>query len=310
MPAPAIVNYNPNTVTRGNVIELFPQHEETPVAKKASKCKGKSCEVHELSIEDTKRVVEYFEQNNKWIHYLLFVTSYNLARRFSDMCKLTWEDFFNPQTGNFRENLKAIKEQKTGKYASPKINEAVKIAIGKYLCAVGYDPATDDYKREVFYQFTGTHKGSVLSYSGAMYALKDVMKKLNIERNLGTHSSRKTFGKTSIELHKTDPNAMQIVSRGFNHSSEAVTRRYTGVDREATEKYTSDMGDFWKDYIFGDKTYSPESDSPMMLLDNNDLRELITMAYQAGCQNANVTDPQIHIKAVNDVFSYAEGVAK
>lgn len=64
------------------------------------------------------------------------------------------------------------------------------------------------------------------------------------------------------------------------------------------------------DYITGDKTYTEVAEQPVVSIDTNSLRDIIKEAYKAGAENADNTDPVIHIDAINKIIGMIEGVAK
>ena len=70
------------------------------------------------------------------------------------------------------------------------------------------------------------------------------------------------------------------------------------------------MGTFFDDYVTGDKTYEGVADTPIVSLDTNDLRDIITAAYKAGQDNAGNTDAMVHIEAVNEIMAMIESLSK
>jgi len=56
--------------------------------------------------------------------------------------------------------------------------------------------------------------------------VKKWCKAVNLKGNYGSHTLRKTFG---YILRRKYGIGWEIISRRFNHSSPAVTRRYLGI---------------------------------------------------------------------------------
>ena len=83
-----------------DVIE-FPVKEKKVTNKK----KGRKSEVYPFQLEDMKKMITYFEENERWLPYLLFVIGCNMARRVGDTLTLTWEHLYNPQTGMIRDDI-------------------------------------------------------------------------------------------------------------------------------------------------------------------------------------------------------------
>ena len=275
-----------------------------------NKQKGKKSEVYPFEIEDMKKMTDYFFSNCMWLHYMMFVLSCNMARRVGDMLSLKWENFFDPRTGNFRDDILEIQEDKTDKLANPRINSACRAAIKLYVEKTGCDVAKDNYTVPVFMQLTGTHKGTVLSDSGYLKSLKKVAATVGIKYNVGTHSPRKTFGMMSRMLHPGDYDSMELLQTIYNHTNTKTTKSYIGLTKKKIDTYYDDMGSFFDDYIVGGKEYNQVSDRPIVSLDTNDLRDIIKTAYEAGLDSGQSKDAMIHIENINMIMQMVEGLAK
>lgn len=275
-----------------------------------NKKKGKKSEVYPFEIADMKRMTKYFSEKEMWIHYMMFVLSCNMARRVSDMLSLKWENFFDPKTGKFRNDILEIIEDKTDKLANPKINSACRSAIHLYIEKTGCDVSKFSYQLPVFLQLTGTHKGNVLSDSGYLKALKKAALEIGIVYNVGTHSPRKTFGMISRMLHPSDYDSMELLQSIYNHNSTNVTKHYIGLTKKKVDAYYDDMGSFFDNYVVGDKEYTEVSERPVVSFDTNDLRDIIRTAYEAGRNNAENIDVMVHIDAINAIMQMVEGLFK
>lgn len=301
-----------------SIIEFPQEQKKEPKLKKdgtpknfvQNKKKGKKSEVFPIEIPDIKKLMDYFVDNEMWQHYLIFVVSCNMARRIGDTLALTWEHFFNPATGKIRADLLEIVEDKTDKLANPHINSAVRKAIELYIEKTDINPAENDYKDNVFIQTSGTYKGRIITDDGYRKGLKKAANAVGIEYNIGTHSPRKTFGMINRMLHPNDYDSMELLRTIFNHTDTKTTSHYIGLTKQKVDEYYDDMGTFFDDYITGDKTYTEVATKPIVSVDTNDLREIITAAYKAGADNAQNTDPMAHIEAINKIMEMIEGVAK
>lgn len=275
-----------------------------------NKQKGKKSEVYPFEISDMKKMATYFSENEMWLHYMMFVLSCNMARRVGDMLSLKWENLFNPKTGKFRNDILEIQEDKTDKLANPRINSACRAAVNLYIEKTGCDVSKNNYTVPVFLQLTGTHKGCVLSDSGYLKSLKKVARAVGIEYNVGTHSPRKTFGMTSRMLHPGDYDSMELLQTIYNHSDTKTTKHYIGLTKKKIDTYYDDMGNFFDEYIVGEKEYAVESVNPIVSLDTNDLRDIVRTAYEAGKNNADNTDAMVHIDAINAIMQMIESLIK
>lgn len=285
------------------------ERSEAPKTRNNKK-KGMKSEVYPFEIEDMKKVITYFEENGMWTHYLLFVLGINMARRVGDTLSLTWAHIFIPETGKMRTDILEIKEDKTDKLANPRINSACRKAIETYIEKTGCDPSLNNYEKPVFLQLSGTHKGNVVTSDGYRKALKKAAAAVGIEYNVGTHSTRKTFGKMSRMLHPGDYDSMELLQTIYNHSDTKTTKHYIGLTREKVNKYYDDMGEFFDDYVTGDKVFSDVSEKPVISLDTNDLRDIVKAAYKAGGENAGNPDGMVHVEAINSIMSMIESLAK
>lgn len=285
------------------------------VNKEQPKCetnkkKGRKSEVYAYELDDVKRMLNYFKDNKKWIHYLLLTFGCNMARRVGDTLSLKWSNIYDPSTGRIRSDILEISEDKTDKLANPKINKAVRDAIELYIANTNCNPAENDYADSVFLQLSGTHKGTILSESGHLKALKRAAKELGIDYNIGTHSARKFFGKVNRMLHPGDYDSMEILQTIYNHSDTKTTKHYIGLTKQKVDKYYDDMGEFYSDYVVGDKEYTQVANKPIVSLDTNDLRDIIKAAYEAGRDNYNSGDAMVHVEAITSIMDMVEQLAK
>lgn len=290
--------------------------EEVSIPEKSERCGGKKrgqkSEVYAYEPADMTKMLAYFKEHDRWIHYLLFTIQTNSARRVGDLIGYTdnngtkhdglrWADFINPETGNFRREIKSFAEQKTGKLASPVINSAMRDAIMLYCQKTGCNPAANNYENPVFLQLSGTHKGNVVSYNGALYGLKTAAAACGIEYNVGTHSARKTFGATAKMLHPGDASCIETLQGYYNHSSSAITNRYIGITKKKTDGYVEDMGNFFNEYIVGGKEIPLEIGSPVISVDTEALYKLIEQAFYAGKSSNGSNDAALVIELTKQI---------
>ena len=272
------MNAHINTAEKyGEVIE-FPRMESTP-KKKTS---GKRSEVYNYQLADLHKMMSHFEESGQWIHWLILAIGCNTGRRIGDILKMKWSDIFN-QRGGYRAEIQ-ITEQKTGKFSSPPVNDALKAVIAKYIEMTGCEPSKDCYSHFVCEQLSGNYKGRVVSRSGHLKALKKAAEAVEIEYNVGTHSARKTFGAVSKSIHPHDADSMEILSTAYNHSSERITKRYIGLTRERINQYYADFGRVFSDTLAG-KLETTTDGKTVIGVDIGDLRSIIRFAYEAGMDN-------------------------
>lgn len=267
---------------------------------KQNKQKGRKSEVYAYQYQDIKKMLDWFSDKEKWLHYLAFVFGINMARRVNDTLSLKWWNLYNPATGQIRDEIEIV-EQKTDKIANPCINSACRNAIKLYCEKTGCNPADNNYNNSVFLQLDGNFKGRVLSSNAHRLAIKEAAADVGITYNVGTHSARKTFGSLNRMLHPGDNDSMQILQSIFNHSDVKTTSHYIGLTKEKVNKYFTDFGDFFDDYVLQGKEFVDESEQLVTSIKTHDLRDIIAMAYEVGRENAAETNPSKHIEAINEI---------
>lgn len=249
----------PLTETRAKVIDLSTvlkvldkdndeesKQEKVKVVKKGvSKCQynkvaGVSNEVYPFTSEAeiksmidvfNKRIIEAPDQDKRWIacrNKMLFLIGINLGIRASDLCGLKYSFFMNDDR-TFKDfySLQPKKTRKTGKFVKLYFNTTVKKAITDYL---------DDYPVENLdeYLFKSREAGHITSiHLGKI--IKDTAKDAGIERNICSHSLRKTFGYHVWHNAEDKEKALVMLMSIFNHSSVIMTKKYIGLMDEEIE---------------------------------------------------------------------------
>lgn len=302
--AEAAKKFEYRTDENSNIIHLVKPKKERAVAR------NKKREVYPYEIQDLKRMLDYFKENGAWTHYLALIFGCNMARRVGDILALKWENIYNPETGKIRQDILEIREEKTDKLANPRINKAVRDAIELYIKETGCKPEKNNYSEYIFVQLSGTYRGKILSESGHLKALKKAASDLGIEYNIGTHSARKFFGMMSRQLHPGDYDSMELLQTIYNHSDAKTTKHYIGLTKKKIDKYYDDMGNFFDDYVVGEKKYVQVGEKPVISLDSNDLRDVIKAAYEAGRNNAEDSDAMVHVDAINSLMEMVEQLMK
>ena len=143
---------------------------------------------------------------------LLFMIGINSGLRCSDIVKLTVADMAN------LSNIQ-VKEQKTGK----------KRTINLEKLAPMIEPYIDgkDANEWLFpsYKVPSKH----VTVNGVYQMFKFLEGKMERD-DLGTHTMRKTFGYWFYMANQDDPMVLPKLMTLLNHSSQAQTIRYIGID--------------------------------------------------------------------------------
>lgn len=221
---------------------------------RSNKVAGVSSEVYPFTSEaEIKAMIDVFNKhideatndNQKQIaarNKMLFLIGINIGIRASDLCGLKYSFFMN-NDGTFKDSysLQPKKTKKTGKYVKLYFNQTVKKAIADYI----EEYPVEDMNEYLFKSRKGN--GSITEKS-LWKIIVDTTAEAGIDRNVGSHTLRKTFGRFVFHNAEDKNKALVILQTIFHHSSPAVTSKYIGLtDDEVSDVFNSlDLG---LDYI-------------------------------------------------------------
>ena len=215
--------------------------------------------------EDIKRISEYFWIKRQYRNWCLFNVGCCTGFRASDLLRLKVSDVAATDMNgkvvvNFNAKLR-VKEKKTNKYRILKVPVPALKCIQTYINIDGlsYDDwlfpsrqgswknsmrtngGTSVSKSDVFRKYDANPKetGDPLDVDSFGRIMRQVGKELNLPVQLGSHSCRKTFGYQFIASHPNDVKALAWLQHSLNHSSQAITLRYIGLDEEVDDEYYS-----------------------------------------------------------------------
>ena len=159
---------------------------------------------------------------------MLFLIGINLGIRASDLCGLKYSFFIN-NNGTFKDcyKLQPKKTKKSGKYVTLYFNQTVKKAILDY---VEKYPIQD--MEEYLFK---SRKGGAITEGSLWRIVAELSLEAGIERNIGSHSLRKTFGYWIWHNAEDKEKALVMLMTIFNHSSVAITKKYIGLMNEEIE---------------------------------------------------------------------------
>lgn len=140
------------------------------------------------------------------------IVSINTGLRISDVLRLKWSDLM-------KEDL-VIKEKKTNKIRTIKINPTIHSALSKF------NPIDED---DFIFK---SQKGTVFSVQQINRVLKEIFKTESKHLNISSHSLRKSFGRRVYENNNESEKSLVYLSELFNHTSLSITRKYLGIRQE------------------------------------------------------------------------------
>lgn len=246
------VEFNDNVIELKLVKGKLSEKKSVAYNKDGSVCKrhsnakpGVSAEVYPFNEDEVAKIIsvlnskiekatsparEKIARRNK----LLAIVGLNSGLRASDIRLLTWR-FFYDEYGKIRDfySIEPYKTRKYKKFVKIFFNKAIVSAINEYVNVY----PIDDYDANVFQSQKGDDAIEV-------HTIYDVIKKASaeagIQKNVGSHSLRKTWGFTVWHNADDKEKALVVLQQCFNHSSTLVTARYIGImDSEVSDMFNS-----------------------------------------------------------------------
>jgi integrase len=228
------------------LIVNFPGKTKKDGTLKQTRSNSKNGIAHEVyPIKDAKQIQQmkdYFRnritnadtQDHKRIAYrdlMMFTVGINIGLRASDLLNLTWGDVFD-DNNQFNEGIRK-KEKKTDKYKTFFLNSSSKNIISEYV------EQCNPYIEKHIHIFKG--RQGTLSVKMAGDILKEAAKVCGIKENVCSHTLRKTFAYWFLKTHQNDVFAINYLQDLLNHSSQAATLRYAGIQDEKNKELYNDM---------------------------------------------------------------------
>lgn len=163
-------------------------------------------------IKNKKQIkkVERFLKKRSFRDLLLFTMGTNTGLRISDILALNVSDVKN------RDFIDII-EKKTGKRKRFPLNDKIKEMLQEYTSK----------KKETEPLFTTIYDNR-LDRVYAYRIVNKACKKIGMQKRIGTHTMRKTFGYHHYQKFKD----VALLQKIFNHYSPSVTLRYIGIEQD------------------------------------------------------------------------------
>ena len=211
----------------------------------SNRVSGISSTVYPFSVEEIKAVIDVFNNridkatndNQKQIacrNKMLFLIGVNVGLRASDLMQLRWSYFYkNDMTFKEFYVLQPKKTRKTGKFVKIFFNQTVKKAIENYV---------NDYPIEDLngYLFKSRKGDNPITERGLWKIIVDVAADADIEKNVGSHSLRKTWARNIYDNAADKSGALVMLQECLRHSDSLTTLRYISImDEEKKDMYES-----------------------------------------------------------------------
>jgi integrase len=181
--------------------------------------------------EDLQKLVTYLKATNLR-NYTIVVVGVNVLLRAGDLLDLKWQDVLDEDM-TFKRKI-WITEEKSNKQRKISFNNDSIEALTLYKDSLNVFNINDYIFTSRKVNKNGEKK---LDVKALHKIIKDTCKELDIMGNFGTHTLRKT-GAYHIynDNIATNPTVITRLQEILNHSSQAATLRYIGIEaREINE---------------------------------------------------------------------------
>lgn len=210
----------------------------------SNKIAGVSSEVYPFTSEEeiksiinvfNKRINEASNENKRMIarrDKMMFLIGINLGIRASDLCSLRYS-FFMEDDGSFKDfySLQPKKTRKQKKFVKLYFNDVVKKAISDYI----KEYPVKDINGYIFKSRKGD---GPITEKSLWRIIVEVTAEAGINKNVGSHTLRKTFGRFVWHNAEDKNKSLVILQTIFNHSSQSVTAKYIGLtDNEVSDVF-------------------------------------------------------------------------
>lgn len=211
----------------------------------SNRVSGVSSTVYPFNPEEVKMIINVFDKriteatnnNQRQIAHrnkMMFLIAVNVGLRASDLVQLRWSYFYkNDMTFKESYSLQPKKQKKTGKFVKIFFNQTVKKAIENYVS----DYPIDDLDNYLFKSRKGDNP---ITERGLWKIIVDVAADANIDKNVGSHSLRKTWARNIYDNAKDKSEALVMLQECLKHSDSLTTLRYIAImDEEKKGMYES-----------------------------------------------------------------------
>lgn len=211
----------------------------------SNRVSGVSSTVYPFNVEEVKVIINVLNNhiemaktnNQKQIaqrNKMLFLIGINVGLRASDLMQLKWSYFYKEDM-TFKESyvLQPKKTRKTGKFVKIFFNQTVKKAVENYVNEYPVKDLND-------YLFESRKGNNPITERGLWKIIVDISEEANIEKNVGSHSLRKTWARNIYDNAEDKSEALVMLQECLRHSDSLTTLRYIAImDEEKKDMYKS-----------------------------------------------------------------------
>ena len=177
--------------------------------------------------KDLKKLVTYLKATNLR-NYTIVIVGMNILLRAGDLLELKWSDVLEEDM-TFKRII-WITEEKTNKHRKIGFNNDSIDALTLYKDSLNSFNVNDYIFTSRKVNKNGEKK---LDVKALHKIIKDTCKELDIKGNFGTHTLRKTGAYHIYNDHiATNPTILTRLQKILNHSSQATTLHYIGIETQ------------------------------------------------------------------------------
>jgi integrase len=211
----------------------------------SNRVSGISSTVYPFNVEEVKLIIDVFNErieeatndSQRQIacrNKMLFLIGVNVGLRASDLMQLRWSYFYkNNMTFKESYTLQPKKTKKTGKFVKIFFNQTVKKAIENYVNEYPIENLDD-------YLFKSRKGDNPVTERGLWKIIVDVAADARIDKNVGSHSLRKTWARNIYDNAEDKGGALVMLQECLRHSDSLTTLRYISImDEEKKDMYES-----------------------------------------------------------------------
>lgn len=190
------------------------------------------------TLEEIELIKKYFLDRKEYRNYCLFIVGITTGYRCSDLLSLKFSNFFN-EDYSWKLEIDII-EQKTKKRRRIIITDSIKKAINLYIDSIGGSIGLDSY---IFKSQKGYNSPIDKSYARRIFNKMAI--DLKLPYHCSTHFLRKTFAYWFLQIHKDDMTALATLQEILNHSSEKMTLKYCGIEKQKQKEMIMNLSELW-----------------------------------------------------------------
>ena len=246
-PKPLTNNLIDLKIIRGGLNKKQARHNKDGSVDKrhSNRVAGVSSTVYPFNVEEVKSIItvlnkridEAANSNQRQIasrNKMLFLIGVNVGLRASDLMQLRWSYFYKDDM-TFKKSyvLQPKKQKKTGKFVEIFFNKTVKKAVENYVSEYPVEDLNG-------YLFKSRKGDNPITERGLWKIIVDVAMDAGIEKNVGSHSLRKTWARTIYDRAEDKSDALVMLQECLRHSDSLTTLRYISImDEEKKDMYES-----------------------------------------------------------------------